>query len=277
MRRAVIAVIVALAPTGAGVADAAKDLNAELEVRILRADSVRVARVREPRSGETGAPGEDRLSDIIVEREGRVDTAWKASMAGVLVEAIRRFPAPEICRRDPGPRRIKFGVQFAGGGRRTTIILYLAERCFEFWDGRTFQGSAEMHDTGPRILALLKQSFPADTTVQHIGSKGLISCADYQREHPGEDLYQQPAEATRMVPARYPKEAKKAKLEGRVVLQVRIGADGAMSEVKVKESVPGLDAAAVAAVREWEFAPAIDCAGDAVESWLEVPVRFQLP
>ena len=79
-----------------------------------------------------------------------------------------------------------------------------------------------------------------------------------------------------MVPPRYPKEAKKAKLEGLVLLQVRIEADAVISEVKVSQSVPGLDAAAIEAVREWQFLPALNCSGDPVAAWLMVPVRFKL-
>jgi TonB family protein len=84
-------------------------------------------------------------------------------------------------------------------------------------------------------------------------------------------------EPTKMVPPRYPKEAKKAKLEGRVLLQVKIEADGSVGEVNVKESVPGLDEAAIASVREWEFAPALDCDGNGIAAWIAIPVRFQLP
>jgi TonB family protein len=279
MRRVVVAMIVALAPARARLAAAAvaADPNVAIEQHILGADSVRVARVREPNSGEAGAAGEDHLADIIVERMGRADPAWKSAIAEVLAEAIRRFPQPEICPRTPEPRRIRFGVQFIGGDRRTTIILSLADRCFEFWTGRTFEGSAELHDTAPRILALLKQAFPTDTTVQHLNTKGMISCEDYQREHPEAPPAEQAAEATRMVPPRYPKEAKKAKIEGRVVLRVAIGVDGVVGDVTVVESVPGLDAAAIAAVRGWEFTPALDCEGNPISSSLAVPVVFKLP
>src|SRR5262249_55361707 len=149
--------------------------------------------------------------------EARVDSAWKASMADAITEAMHRFHAPEICPREPGARRIRFGIQFIRGDERATILLYLADHCFEFWTGRSFVGSAEMHDTTPRILALLKRAFPTDTTVRHLDLKGLISCEDYQREHPEASPVEQPAEVTRMVPPRYPKDAKKARIEGRVL------------------------------------------------------------
>ena len=276
MRRMVLAAVLALAPAGAGVAGAAKDPNAALEDHIRNADSVRVVRVREPVSGETGLPGEDRLADFIVVREGQAQGAWQASMAGALTEAMRRFGAPETCGRESGLRRIRFGLQFFNDDLRITIILYLADRCFEFWTARTFAGSAEMHDVAPRILALLKQAFPADTTVRRLGLSGLISCDDYMREHPEGPLITQPPEATRMVPPQYPKSAKKAKIEGRVLLQARIEVDGTVSEIKVLESVPELDAAAIAAVRQWTFEPGLDCEGSPMTAMLVIPVLFKL-
>jgi outer membrane biosynthesis protein TonB len=91
--------------------------------------------------------------------------------------------------------------------------------------------------------------------------KGLISCADYQREHPKRRRPSKRPRPTRMVPPRYPKEAKKAKLEGRVVLEVAIGGRRVVAGVKVVESVPGSTQPPIASVREWEFAPALDCEG----------------
>ena len=275
-RRALPALFAAAALARGADAGPATDPKLEVEERIRMADSVRVARVREPAPGEIGSAGDDHLNDIVIEREARVDSAWKASMADVITEAMHRFPAPEICRREPGARRIRFGIQFIRGDRRATILVYFADRCFEFWTGRTFVGSAEMHGTAPRILALLKQAFPADTTVRHIDLKGLISCEDYQREHPEASLVEQPADATRMVPPKYPKDAKKAKIEGRVLVRATIGVDGLVTEVKVIESVPGLDAAAIASVREWQFTPALDCSRNPIASSIDIPVIFKL-
>jgi TonB family protein len=48
----------------------------------------------------------------------------------------------------------------------------------------------------------------------------------------------------------------KASVWGTVVMDVWIGEDGAVECVKVIRPVPLVDAVAVAAVRQWEFAPA---------------------
>jgi TonB family protein len=46
-------------------------------------------------------------------------------------------------------------------------------------------------------------------------------------------------------------------------------------DAKVVKSIPMLDAAAVAAVRQWRFPPYLD-QGMAVWAWTRVPVRFSL-
>ena len=70
----------------------------------------------------------------------------------------------------------------------------------------------------------------------------------------GEDVI--PPSRTRTVPPTYPDVARAAEIEGDVVLQATVGADGAVSDVVVVRRVhPLLDAAAVAAVRQYEYAP----------------------
>lgn len=55
----------------------------------------------------------------------------------------------------------------------------------------------------------------------------------------------------------YPPEAKAAGVEGVVVIEARIEGDGRVSHTRVLQSVPGLDEAAVDAVRQWEFTPTL--------------------
>ena len=61
------------------------------------------------------------------------------------------------------------------------------------------------------------------------------------------------------------------------MLAVRVTADGRAARVEVKESsgFVALDEAAVDAVQKWEFIPA-RIGSRAMESEIEVPVRFQL-
>jgi L-ribulose-5-phosphate 3-epimerase len=73
----------------------------------------------------------------------------------------------------------------------------------------------------------------------------------------------------------YPEEAIRAGLEGTVVLAVTIGDQGLVSEVKVLESVPGLDQAAIDAVKEWQYTGAW-IGGEPVHYTTTVSVKFFL-
>jgi protein TonB len=75
----------------------------------------------------------------------------------------------------------------------------------------------------------------------------------------------------------YPAAAREQRLEGTVLLEVLVRADGRVGEARVKQSsgAPVLDEAALEAVRRWTFVPA-QRGPVAVDSWVEVPVRFSL-
>jgi protein TonB len=65
-----------------------------------------------------------------------------------------------------------------------------------------------------------------------------------------------PKQITRVSPE-YPVEALTARQQGVVILEATIGPNGKISDVKVLRSIPALDAAAVGAVRQWEYEPTI--------------------
>ena len=55
----------------------------------------------------------------------------------------------------------------------------------------------------------------------------------------------------------YPQEAQDAKVEGVVILEIVVGADGRVEDTRVLRSIPLLDQAAIDAVTEWEFQPTL--------------------
>jgi protein TonB len=55
----------------------------------------------------------------------------------------------------------------------------------------------------------------------------------------------------------YPPEAREQKVEGTVTMDVIIDATGSVYEAMVVESIAGLDQAALDAVRQWKFQPAL--------------------
>jgi protein TonB len=74
----------------------------------------------------------------------------------------------------------------------------------------------------------------------------------------------------------YTEEARRQALEGDVVLEIVVRRDGSVGEVRVVQSLgSGLEQRAIAAVRQWRFAPATRLGGP-VDVLVEVAVGFTL-
>ncbi len=73
----------------------------------------------------------------------------------------------------------------------------------------------------------------------------------------------------------YPPDAKDARVQGVVILEVLIGADGKVEQAKVLRSIPMLDQAAIDAVRQWEFTPTL-LNGEPKKVIMTVTVNFTL-
>jgi protein TonB len=73
----------------------------------------------------------------------------------------------------------------------------------------------------------------------------------------------------------YPAEAKDARVQGQVIIEATIAPDGTVQNARVLRSIPMLDAAALDAVRQWQFTPTtID--GQRVPVIMTVTVGFSL-
>ncbi len=73
----------------------------------------------------------------------------------------------------------------------------------------------------------------------------------------------------------YPAAAQRARVHGDVVIKATIGPDGKVSDATVVTSIPLLDDAAVAAVRQWEYSPTV-VEGVPVAVSMTVTVHFSL-
>jgi TonB family protein len=103
------------------------------------------------------------------------------------------------------------------------------------------------------------------------GSGGGMGGGPYR---PGSGVM--PPRLLREVKAAYTEEARQRNLEGAVVLEIVVRRDGGVSDVKVISGLPsGLNERAVAAVRQWRFAPATRL-GQPVDVVVEVEVEFKL-
>lgn len=80
----------------------------------------------------------------------------------------------------------------------------------------------------------------------------------------------------RRVEPEYTKDARKGGLEGRVVLEAIIAADGSVENIRVlKSATYSLDQFAMNAVRQWRYKPAL-CGDRPVRVYLTVTVTFSL-
>src|SRR5262245_12595166 len=92
----------------------------------------------------------------------------------------------------------------------------------------------------------------------------------------GEFVYvEEMPEAITKVPPEYPEIARASGTEGQVLVQALVGKDGKVKDTRVVKSVPVLDDAAVKAVKQWVFKPALSN-NKPVAGWVAVPVRFSL-
>ena len=103
------------------------------------------------------------------------------------------------------------------------------------------------------------------------GSGGGMGGGPYR---PGSGVL--PPRVLREVKAGYTDSARRANVEGEIVLEIVVRRDGSVSDVKLLNGLPhGLNERAIAAVRQWRFAPATRL-GQAVDVIVEVAVEFKL-
>jgi TonB family protein len=84
-----------------------------------------------------------------------------------------------------------------------------------------------------------------------------------------------PPRPVKIVKPSYPQYAFDKKIEGTVEVQISIGASGKVTDACIAQSVPYLDHAALEAVYQWRFSPAIKN-GSPVATIARAPVMFRI-
>jgi protein TonB len=110
----------------------------------------------------------------------------------------------------------------------------------------------------------------AGQQIAHAGRKSSAGAAS------GTIASQGPVLLSRIIPT-YPEHARTLGVEGQVVLRFIVDESGRVErDIKVIASIPMLDQAAIDAVRQWRFAPALDRSGNPVPAAVSVPLQFTL-
>ena len=105
----------------------------------------------------------------------------------------------------------------------------------------------------------------------------------YAKEPPAPEIetpdfvpYDTPPEAKFWFKPKYPDIARKAGIEGMLILKLLVDTDGSVLQVQVLKSLhPALDDAAVEAAKQWKFSPAKQ-RDKPVRVWVSFPVNFIL-
>ena len=92
-------------------------------------------------------------------------------------------------------------------------------------------------------------------------------------------IYEEAPIPIKRAPLEYPTFARNAGIEGQVILEVEVFADGTVGAIEVVKSLMagpgGLDEAAIKSVKQWIFQPA-KSSGRTVAVWVTFPVTFTL-
>jgi protein TonB len=95
------------------------------------------------------------------------------------------------------------------------------------------------------------------------------------RAAPYREVFDSPPVVVREVRPVYPELARQSELEGTVFVRIGVDASGDVAWAEIVRGVPGLNEAALEAVRQWKFTPARQ--GDLpVRVKIVVPIRFVL-
>ena len=212
----------------------------------------------------------------------------KASLSGPQAPVIRmtaRFPwrfAPDIIAASgckPGPRDLAAAViTYGTDGRPRRVSLIdtgLSPHCLEA--GRALLLSA---------LAPPGDSTESATVVVAMASD-VLACGEEEFE-PTPDPSQvilgelvpisgpiPPPRKTVNVPPVYPEAVRQAHVEGIVILEAVVSPSGCVMELKVLQSIPMLNAAAMSAVMHWRYTPTL-LRGRPVPVIMTVTVNFRL-
>jgi len=86
-----------------------------------------------------------------------------------------------------------------------------------------------------------------------------------------------PPRAITKIPPQYTPLARESRVQGVVIMQAIIETNGQISDVKVLKGLPmGLEEAAVEAIRQWTFDPALDGDGNPVRVYYNLTINFRL-
>ncbi len=202
------------------------------------------------------------------------------------LERIAIRPSPDV----PPPQRVTHVAPDwpAGSGGRVRYRVHLViDSGGRVAEARVVSGSApadrtvdELAERAAVLAAVRQWTFDAPARAPmllatYVGAgetEGVVGPAAGRPIRIGGDM--RPPTKVHHVSPDYPDDARAAGISGVVILAATIDAEGAVIAVQMVRSVPGLDDAAIAAVRQWRYMPTW-LNGQPVAVIMTVTVNFQ--
>jgi TonB family protein len=214
-----------------------------------------------------------------------LDRRWVPELLGALGgrEAFQENPdCASVCPGD-STRRETVELRF-GKSKRSPVVILQLDQGVGFVPEREGAWTTRCLHLGDRhgaILAALRRALEDERLLQ-----GVVPCpppdsaaaADSTGSPPGPTAIVRVdvlPEVAVSVPPVYPEDARRLNVSGPVIVQALVSADGEVLRTRVIDSIRLLDGAAVRAVEQWRFTPAMRD-GRPVAVWVAVPVRFRL-
>ena len=290
---------IGLAPTnfvaGTGHEDAGEEINAQTAAAVKTGDDTQVDDLMsvqfQPETTEVtsvGAPRFDWLTTvmagIVVAVALLMGTVFAMRMGWLRASGPRRLPrathasvsSTALTTQAIQPANAgsvqKPGLLPSGNMQNASTTPQSESR---IGNGRVPEGSLRVYQNGREIYRMPPSENKGDDA--RPASKGAN--ADARLESPRVvELSSEAAEGSlaRRVEPEYPEQALTQRVQGPVLLDVRIGEDGAVQEIKLVSGSPLLAEAAVAAVRQWRFRPRT-VSGRAVAMETRITLNFTLP
>lgn len=275
---------IALHPAVVDAAARAPRTPAELAQAIAAAQTARVSHIRHslvPWAAGTVKPCSQ--AEITTVGQWDMDEKWIGKLANALQLEQRWLSLDSLGAPDWLPireERDQFFIRFTKDSVGLALQVLESERVIlvtDYWGPRgAIEGSRSM----PTILELLHEALPGDdwllrplsrdTVARPFTTHGLPPFG----ARPMCDVLPE-AEAATKVPPRYPDRAREGRVSGTVTVGVLVSRTGDVVQTCIIRSVPMLDEAAVIAVEQWKFRPAMR-RGSPVPAWTQVPVKFNL-
>jgi protein TonB len=184
--------------------------------------------------------------------------AHRPHETSVVIVPYRELAAPPPLSQNTPPPQVQVAQPVAPPAAAVPVPVPDAEAPPE----QTIQSQEEIAQTAPSVGA----------------SDNIVVAPPTEDELPkyGEYVYVEelPEAITKVTPV-YPDMAREANVDGTVLIQALVGKDGKVKDTRVVKSIGMLDAAAVAAVKQWVFKPALSN-NKPVAVWVAVPVKFSL-